>query len=466
MTETSERGFEIDTTTIPGIELSVITEETFKNKRKYDVSVIFLSYVCDDTKLTKKIISDFLVHKKKSDKVMICAEVTKAGKLHHHAVAIKNERWSVTGPRFFDIDEEHPNMRFTRKDKMFGVIDYVAKYDKHPLCHNLDPTDYSKMMARRSGVNTLMINAIVEETDDADEAMEVLSNSVGCNVKDLDAARKYIVSKFPPKNPFFYKSTKWDCEDFTYPEFIREYVRLYVDATTKYDRYPLLVVSGLTRRQKTTAIRALGPHLYFKGDVDLCSFVNIPKECKFIVFDDISQPALETLFYNNALMLGMEDGWTEKFMYIGKKKVENHLPVILLCNQAPECIVNSECSKYNSAGYYYQNSWHIDINQHMSKLPYKYLEESYKKALDKAEDKHVFANDRETIYEFFMNIVNTFGIGSELLALEMTEKQLTSGLTNDDVVMHKSYVCPGARSNKPDNKWLKQTKKQYGIFER
>jgi hypothetical protein len=328
------------------------------------LTAVLLTYVCDNTRLTRERIKEFLVALKKSDKVLVVEEATREGKTHFHAVAYRKARFAVRHMTYFDIEGEHPNIRVVGKEGITKPIQYCMKTGFPVSVHNVDLAAYRSEPA----VSLLRLNSIAKETGyDFEESCSVFSQQKDVKVRDWAASIAYLRSICREPNRYFHASTKYRKEDFEYPKAIEKYFSTYVNAPVKYDRYPVLVVSGLTRRGKTSAIRAMGPHLYFKGDVDLCSFANVPPSCKFVVLDDISNEDLETYLKMNALMLAMEDGWTQKFLYVGKKPVENTCPVIILQNTAHECFTDPKCTKYISTGYYYSNSIHVDVKQHMPK---------------------------------------------------------------------------------------------------
>jgi hypothetical protein len=361
------------------------------NGRKKDISVIFLTYVQDDTKLDKKIIRDFL-KTKKFDQIMVAEERTQEGKLHHHALCYKISRMSIYHVNAFDIEGEHPHIMNAKKTDMPVLVDYLMKEcrgkaaqkgkpgTEWPITYGFSTDDYSRRVSRTAGVTVAVLDDIIEGCENIDEAKDAL-RSQKPSVRDWNAAVAYMKDKFPPVNPY-YRSNKRSfrtSDMYEYHPRIKQFFDLYVNCEVKKDRYPILVISGLTRRHKSTAISKLGPHLYFRNDVDVCAFANVPSDVKFILMDDINLDNQDVLFKNNALMLGSHDGWNEKFLYIGKQQVENPVPVIWLCNKFPEA-VSKDCDKYNCKGYYYKNSWCIRINRHMAKLPHRYMGDKFREA--------------------------------------------------------------------------------------
>lgn len=326
----------------------------------------FLTYSCNATKLNVNIIKDFLVDSRLAHKVIVVEEKTKAGKAHFHAVVFKENRFTVRNINFFDIQGEHPNIRVIGKEGITKPIGYCLKCldDGIPVVtHNVDTHAYKY----EREITVPKLNAIAKETNgDFEESCSVLSQQQ-VKVREWAPAVAYLKSICRESNRYFFEKFKYSKDDFVYDNPIEDYFSRYVNTDTKYDRYPVLVVTGLTRRGKTSAIRALGPHLYFKGDVDMTSFANVPDKCKFIVLDDISNANLEEYLHNNAFMLGMEDGWTQKFLYVGKKPVENKCPVVVLQNTPHRCFTDPTLETFVTKGYYYSNSIVVEINQHMAK---------------------------------------------------------------------------------------------------
>jgi hypothetical protein len=93
------------------------------------------------------------------------------------------------------------------------------------------------------------------------------------------------------------------------------------------------------------------------------------------------------VFKNNSLVLGMEEGWTQKIPRKGYSICKNTCPVIWLCNRAPGGLIDPDCK---------QNSWHIEIHKQMS--------------------------------------------------LELRNNEDNKGVTNNDKVHHVSYCCAGKRT--------------------
>lgn len=377
-----------------------VEEKLISSSSKIDTSVVFLTYVCDNSVLTSKDIFDNY-YRHGYDGILVVDEFTKNKKIHHHVLLVKEKRVTIRNIYMFDFMNEHAYIRYGKKTDIGKIIDYCMKGRKtlrdvpdglsKVQCYGIDPRSQSHNNNYRT-VHTKYLDAIAEESETFEEASSKLGER-GVPVRDHALALAYLKKKFPEKNEYYFKAFKYKPEDFEYVKELLEFFDNYVFIPDKYDRYPILVIYGPTKRQKTSFIRALGPHLYFKGSVDPCAFANIPSDCKFVVMDDIKKDEKVNILSNNSLMLGQEDGWATKFNYIGIKRVENVCPVIWICNQPDECFINPNDSTYQEAGYYYSNSWVIHIARFTSKFWYKVEKE----IINEVKKGTVIYNERENI---------------------------------------------------------------------
>lgn len=428
---------------------------------------VLLTYVCDNTVLTIDDVKTFLVSSKSADKVIVVEEKTKEDKPHFHAVAYKQSRFRIINERFFDINGEHPNIKYIGKEGISKPVQYCLKCLNHEIpvtTHNINIAAYTP--EREITINRL--NNIAKETNgDYEQSCSMLSQQHGMKPRDWTSSTNYLKSICRQPNRYFHSTFKFRKEDFVYDAAIEEYFRMYVNTTTKFDRYPILVVSGLTRRGKTSAIRAMGPHLYFKGDVDLTSFANVPSECKYIVMDDISNDDLVVYLKNNALMLGMEDGWTQKFLYVGKKPVENSCPVIVLQNTAHQCFTDPMYDNIISRGYYYHNSIHVEIKQHMGKE----LRDIEKQIVDQMKCRLRYFDreddgpedceyNKKVIEQFFEKILTSpLALESSELTIQLKgfrsmAKELPVGIFGKNKVHHEVNLITSVRKKGRMNKWV------------
>lgn len=428
--------------------------------KKIDTYVVFCSYVQNNTKLDRAKIAEFF-KTKKATRMIVCQEYTYEEKIHYHALVIKDDRFCIRNMAQFDVNNEHPNIRYAPKSALPFLVDYVLKTDKYAYLYKIDPRDWSKKASSARGITKIMVDNVIEESETAEDAMDTLTEN-GLAMKEYAAVQKYVKDNFPPVNPAYFSKYKYKADCYTYsPELMKE-LNKWVFSGVRYDRYPLIVIVGPTKRRKTNAIRALGPHLYFKKKVNMEAFANVPADCKFIVMDDILPEQTNTLFNNNALMLGMEDGWTERFLYIGDKKIENPVPVIWLCNKLPKEISATDDSCGQGIGYYYKNSIVFEVNCFMQNVPHRYIEQKlldkYKEELKEDKIPHIIHPTLEEIKEKAEGLKDIDNL--EEIMEEMASLYSDTGMLKKDKLVSSIVMVPGIRQTVVDNKWIKKLNKK------
>jgi len=210
---------------------------------------------------------------------------------------------------------------------------------------------------------TTTLDDIANTVDNYEQACIILDN-LNVSKRDISSGKKYLQTYYfppsPPMNKNYHKAFECDESDYIHNETIDNYFLKYIDTPRRYDRYPVLVISGLNLSNVLSTIRSRGPHLHFNNSVDINSFINIPNDCRFVVMDHINKN-VDDVLGNKALILAMEDGWTHRFPRKGCKKVENMCTVIWLCDKSQVGFIDPSCDKYYGRSFYRSNSWYVEF---------------------------------------------------------------------------------------------------------
>lgn len=277
------------------------------------------------SRIPKTRLFDFLRLIRNVDRVLVAQENHSNGGIHYHCyVAFSSScRVNIRDPRFFDLDEEHPNFQGCRNIKDW--IKYCTKEDPEPL--STFPLN-----------NTSIFLQILDHIDAGEKnTHEIFSDAIHLNPQLLLNSSNIITGidylKAPSTNtyqPLF----ALDSFKLTAPSFfmMKEF-QIMVLGMQRGDRLnsKSLWIFGPSMLGKTALARSLGTHWYMQGAWNL-SKISIADHC-YGVIDDLPWDSLQKYYKG---LLGRQTNVTFTDKYTRKQELPMGFPVIVLSNELPE----------------------------------------------------------------------------------------------------------------------------------
>jgi len=128
-----------------------MAEEKKEKKFELNAKKVFLTY--SDADVLSKDIIETKIKTWKPIKYIIGEERHESGAKHFHCCIFFAEKLHTTNQRFFDIGDEHPNIKTLKKKAWEEKVFYCMKEDPNPIQHRTDPlatnnpTNYRKRKA-------------------------------------------------------------------------------------------------------------------------------------------------------------------------------------------------------------------------------------------------------------------------------------------------------------------------------
>jgi hypothetical protein len=323
-------------------ELHIIKKGVVK-----DVTWCLFTYIRrEETPLTRQIIKDFFLAKK-CDKIIVVEEFGKLnGSLHHHAMVHFKSQYKIRNHHTFDITASgitlHPDIASFAKKDMNKIIKYVFKEDLYPMIVNMEKELSARKAAFKLGncinrkTNSQIIADLISTAESRQEAYDIARPLTDAG--DWQPVKSVIdssITEKPQENSSFKSTSRYPRSDYNYPQPLLDWIDGIYLTNSKLSRYPVIIISSQSGTGKSQAISALGPRIQFEEGIAKRDLFNIPKEAKFIVYDDLCPEDLTLLGNHKVMLCGMDSDFTTKILYNDPKKTRTHLPSIILCNSPP-----------------------------------------------------------------------------------------------------------------------------------
>lgn len=346
----------------------------FENDKPIWKTWLLLTYSIKNTPLNKATIATDLSHKK-ADKYMIIEETGKNGTFkHHHAIVHFKKQILIRNKNYFNISFGDTTVQteisdFPKKD-LNNVIGYCLKEDKTPELFNFkkDLEAYrakavTGTITRKTNVGDL--KTVIGAASTRQEAYEQVAG-----ITSLDAwpATKSVIDSTVSESRVYSSldlNPLYSMTEYNYPKELLDWFKVF-SSGVKLGRYPVILITGDSGTCKTSALKAFGPHMFFRERIvwqDI--FFGIPEEAKYILFDDIKPDHLNELTSHKALLCGMHGGFCLDIKYENVTQVKVEIPSVIIANEAPKWIAD----KYWKAN----TLWlHIEDNMRKKKHPQSY----------------------------------------------------------------------------------------------
>lgn len=321
----------------------------FENNKPVWKTWMFLTFSATESTLSKCDIAVFLKDKK-ADKYMIVEENGKQGDfLHHHAIVYYKKQICIRNKRHFNL-KTRGRIYYTQisdfpKTDLMKVIAYCCKEDTEPFYYNFEAEkatytarNATSLITRKSTVRET--RALFATADNREEAYGMVEDRV--TVDAWPATKSIIDSTVSSKfgHTSLAITSKYPKSDYHYPDELLSWMKVF-ESESRLGRYPVILITGDSGTCKTSAIKALGPHMYFRERVvwkDI--FYGVPQEAKFIVYDDLIPEHLNELASHKALLCGMDGGFSLDIKYSNVEHVEVNIPSIIVANDPPKWMNN------------------------------------------------------------------------------------------------------------------------------
>jgi hypothetical protein len=326
--------------------------EELKNidfNKKCGKSWLFLTYIRTSFSLEKSTISMTMLLKG-ADKYLISEEIgSEHGTKHHHVIVHSSKRFTLRHSKHFDIQTSqgntiHPNIFEFSKSDLTKVIAYSLKEDSDPETHNFDNEmrSYIAQITKKTFTRTTTasdIYTLIENCETRQQAMSIVSERVPYNF--FPQAKSIVESKIPErkKNTSYRERGEFPRSDYNFPPIILEMFEKVILQDSMMTRHPAILITGPSGVGKSLSIASLGPHLYFRQQVNWKNIHSCSIEgAKFIIYDDIKPSHLEILAHNKALLCGMHGGFDLDIKHDNENKVDINIPSIIVSNEPPRWV--------------------------------------------------------------------------------------------------------------------------------
>lgn len=323
-------------------------------------SWLFLTYISKDACVSADDLSS-LLKKKGADKFKAVIEKGEVnGTIHVHVIVYSKTRFHLRNLNGFDCRGKvmdtapaqwsmiHPNIcSFDRKD-LLNVMRYIdgsihkGTEDYTSGNFELEEKTYKLSSAPQLTINnktrTYDVTAIIALANNRKEAYAMVGKS--CAVGAWNGTKSVIDTEFSMReteeNKSFMKDYLYPSTEYNYPtELSRLFDEVFLKDIKMY-RYFLTIIVSKSGKGKSSAMNALGPHMYFREMVSWKNLYHgLPKEAKYILFDEIKPDHLEQLRHKKSLLCGMHGGFDLEIKYANTEHVEINIPSIILCNELP-----------------------------------------------------------------------------------------------------------------------------------
>lgn len=330
---------------------------------------LFLTYIRTTFSLHKSTISATLILKG-ADKYIISEEIgSEHGTKHHHVIVHSSKRFTLRHAKHFDIqssqgDMLHPNIFEFSKSDLTKVIAYALKEDSDPETHNFDnemKSYVAQLTKKPFNRNTTAseIKTLISNCETREQAMKLVGERVpytyfnqAKSIVDSSIADQKVNTSYKSKGLF-------PRSDYNFPPIILEIFEKVILEDSCLTRHPTILITGPSGVGKTMAIASLGPHLYFRNQVNWANIYACPTgDAKFILYDDIKPTQLEILAHNKALLCGMYGGFDLDIKHDNEKHVNINIPSVIVSNEPPRWVKDE---------YWKANLFWIEIETSMCK---------------------------------------------------------------------------------------------------
>ncbi|AEI91430.1 replication associated protein [West African Asystasia virus 1] len=265
--------------------------------------------------------------------IRVCRELHQDGEPHLHVLIQFEGKYQCTNQRFFDLESPtrptpyHPNIQGAKSSS--DVKSYIEKggdFIDHGQ-FQVDPRS-----ARGEGQCLADVYAEALNAADKDSALQVIKEKDPKNFflqyHNISANANHI---FAPKiTPYV---SPYDPNSFdNVPEAMKEWASKNVmGPAARPDRPLSIVIEGPSRSGKTKWARALGPHNYMCGHIDL-SLKVYNNNAWYNVIDDVDPHYLKHF----KEFMGAQHNWQSNVKYSKPVQIKGGIPTIFLCNPGPQ----------------------------------------------------------------------------------------------------------------------------------
>ncbi|AED89163.1 replication-associated protein [Jatropha curcas mosaic virus-[Jalgaon]] len=264
--------------------------------------------------------------------IKICRELHENGVPHLHVLIQFEGKYKCQNQRFFDLVSPtrsahfHPNIQGAKSSS--DVKSYIDK-DGDTLEWGTFQIDGRSARGGQQSANDAYAAAL--NSGSKSEALKILRelaprdylrdfNHISSN---LD--RIFTTQPTPYQNPFSISSF-----DRVPEELDRWFHENVMDAAARPLRPKSIVIEGDSRTGKTMWARALGPHNYLCGHLDLNPKV-YNNDAWYNVIDDVDPHYLKHL----KEFMGAQKDWQSNTKYGKPVQIKGGIPTIFLCNPGP-----------------------------------------------------------------------------------------------------------------------------------
>nr|ANW06458.1 replication-associated protein [Velvet bean golden mosaic virus] len=265
--------------------------------------------------------------------IRICRELHADGTPHLHVLLQFEGKFQCTNNRLFDIHAEtratrfHPNIQGAKSSS--DVKQYMEK-DGDVLDHGTFQVDGRSGRGGKQSANDAYAEAI--NAGDTAQALNILKEKAPKDYVLYYHNLAHNLDRIFGKPTELYKS-KYSLESFdNVPCHISSWAEKNVkDAAARPERPISIVIEGDSRTGKTTWARALGPHNYLCGHLDLSPKV-YSNDAWYNVIDDVDPHYLKHF----KEFMGAQRDWQSNVKYGKPTQIKGGIPTIFLCNQGPK----------------------------------------------------------------------------------------------------------------------------------
>ncbi|CBA34961.1 AC1 protein [Velvet bean severe mosaic virus] len=265
--------------------------------------------------------------------IRICRELHEDGVPHLHVLLQFEGKFQCRNQRFFDLHAEtrathfHPNIQGAKSSS--DVKKYMEK-DGDVLDHGEFQIDGRSSRGGKQNANDAYAEAI--NAGNTSEALIILKEKAPKDyVLYYHNLAKNFDKIFDKGIPVY--QPRYSIESFdNVPSYISSWAERNVkDAAARPERPISIVIEGDSRTGKTTWARALGPHNYLCGHLDLSPKV-YSNDAWYNVIDDVDPHYLKHF----KEFMGAQRDWQSNVKYGKPTQIKGGIPTIFLCNQGPK----------------------------------------------------------------------------------------------------------------------------------